>query len=315
MTLMGYHLTTRTTEADWDAVEDENPLAAKMRTAQRKTEAVLLGYATAAYLCGGAGGGKTHAINLAVATTGITPIRISTDNYRDVIRAFEESRGRTPIIFEECDHMFRSERTINILKLATDAAGAREMQVWVPPARKGEEGYHKTIRLTSPVQFAMNGNIMDLAAFPARLRPHLQALIDREKPVVIDGPKAAWWEYSVFLALRRGLLRKTEDGKLDVPLRLQNAAVEWFSENAWNLVHPSPRTLKKIAGVFLTDHAAKARGEQGHRYDPRGLDDDLQQFLLPDTERLSRAAPFAPNLFVRPRPTKRDRRALAASAA
>ena len=312
---MDYHLKTRMTEADWDAVEDANPLAAKMRTAQRKIEAVLRGDQAAAYLCGGAGVGKTHIINATINATGITPIRISTDSYRDVIRAFEESRGRTPIIFEECDQMFRSERTLNILKLATDAAGARKMQVWVPPARKGEDGYFKTISCTNPLLFAMNGNINDINAFPRILQPHLQALIDREKPLVIDAAKEAWWEYSVFLALRRGLLRQSEDRRHDIPLALQNAAIRWFSANAWNMAHPSPRTLKKIAGVFLADHAAKKRAEQGQRYDPRALGDDLEQFLVDVSDRSTRIAPFAPDLFVTPRPPKKERMTQAASLA
>jgi hypothetical protein len=308
---MDYHLKTRMTEADWDAVEDANPLAAKMRTAQRKIEAVLRGDQAAAYLCGGAGVGKTHIINATINATGITPIRISTDSYRDVIRAFEESRGRTPIIFEECDQMFRSERTLNILKLATDAAGARKMQVWVPPARKGEDGYFKTISCTNPLLFAMNGNINDINAFPRILQPHLQALIDREKPLVIDAAKEAWWEYSVFLALRRGLLRRSEDGQQDVPLKLQNAAIRWFSANAWNMVHPSPRTLKKIAGIFATN--AKMQDEQAHRYDARALADDLAEFLVEPSARSTRTAPFAPDLFVTPRPPKKERMAQSAS--
>ncbi len=209
--------------------------------------------------------------------------------------------------------MFRSERTLNILKLATDAAGARKMQVWVPSAHKGEDGYFNTVSLTSPLLFAMNGNISDVAAFSANLRPHLQALIDREKPVVIDAAKEAWWEYSVFLALRRGLLRKTEDRRHDISLKLQNTAIRWFSANAWNVVHPSPRTLKKIAGIFLAD--AKLQVEQAHRYDNRALGDDLEEFLVEAFARSMRTPPFAPNLLVTPRPARKERMAQGASLA
>jgi hypothetical protein len=79
------------------------------------------------------------------------------------------------------------------------------------------------------------------------------------------------------------------------------------------MAHPSPRTLKKIAGVFLADHAAKKRAEQGQRYDPRALGDDLEQFLVDVPNRSSRIAPFAPDLFVTPRPTKKERMTQAAT--
>jgi hypothetical protein len=211
--------------------------------------------------------------------------------------------------------MFRSERTLNILKQATDAAGVRRLKVRVPPACKGEESYFKTVSLTAPLLFAMNGNIADISALPKNLQPHVQALIDREKPVVIDAAKEAWWEYSVFLALRRGLLRQSEDRRHDIPLNLQNAAIRWFSANAWNMAHPSPRTLKKIAGVFFAERAAKKRAEQGLPYDPRALGDDLEQFLVDVPDRSTRIAPFAPDLFVTPRPPKKERTTQAASLA
>jgi hypothetical protein len=285
---MAYHLKTRMTAEEWDAVEDENPLAIQMRTACRKTELAIQGYGRAVYLSGGAGVGKSRAITEAIKTTGVNVIRLIPDDYRQVI-------------FEECDHMFRSPRTLNLLKMATDTAGAQEMKVYVAPKKKSEEGYFKSLRLTAPTVFALNGVLTDDSQWPKECVPHIHALLDREAPIHINADPEAWWEYATFLALRRGMLRKTEDERHEIPLKIQNAAIRWFAENAWAQTNLSPRRLVKIAGVMMADLAARQRSERyGHKYDPRALEEDLSQFLKRGYIE-DRPAPFAPEIFYTPK--------------
>lgn len=150
---MTYALKTRTTEEDWQAVETENPLLKRIRTAQRRVEQVLDGYVRACYLTGGAGLGKTQTINAAVAERAV--IRALPRTYEDLLFWFEQSKGMIPLIFEECDHLFRSERCLKLLKMATDPNGPKVIRVRVPPQKKGEVSTHKTIPLTAPLIFAL----------------------------------------------------------------------------------------------------------------------------------------------------------------
>lgn len=297
---MGYALRRRTTEADWDIVDEENPLARQMRTARRKTEAVIQGFARVAYLSGGAGVGKSHAISEAIQATGARVLRAVPDDYRQLIKLFDRSQGKVPLVLEECDHILRSLRSLNILKLATDSAGAQEMEVYVPPKKRSQEGTHKMIRLTAPICVALNGDLTNDKEWPRECIPHIRALRDREAPFNIQADAEAWWEYAVFLALRKGMLRKTEDRQHDIPLRIQNKAIQWFTENAWRQTNLSPRRLVKIAGVMMNDHTARIRSQRlKTTFDPRALAEDLEHFLKPHCDD-ERPAPFAPPIFYAP---------------
>jgi hypothetical protein len=131
--------------------------------------------------------------------------------------------------------------------------------------------------------------------------PHIRALRDRETPILIEADEEAWWEYTVYLALCKGLLRTTEDRRHDIPLRIQNEAIQWFTWTAWQQTSLSPRRLAKIAGVLMSDHAARVRLERcGRLYDPRAKEEDLNQFLRRDHVD-PRPSPYAPPIFLRPR--------------
>jgi hypothetical protein len=136
---MTYGLKVRTTEDEWDAVEDENSVARIMRMAQRNAQRAIQGYQRACYLCGASGAGKTFVLNKAIEGSGLKVIRTIPKDYYDLIHAFDFSQGKIPLVFEECDHLFRSPRCLNLLKIATDAAGAQSVRVRIPPKKRSED--------------------------------------------------------------------------------------------------------------------------------------------------------------------------------
>ncbi len=300
---MAYELKIRSTAEDWDAVENENPIAKQMRTAKRKIGLTIQGLVRVSYCCGGTGFGKSRLITEAVHKNGGEVIRTIPDNYRDLLRAFENSGGRKPLVFEECDQLFRSVRCLNILKLATDTAGTQKIKVYTAPKRKTEDGYYRTVSLTAPVCFALNGNLSVDHEWPKECIPHIHALRSREAPLYISGAPEACWEYATYLAVRKGLLRQTEDKQQMVPVQVQNRAIQWFAQTAWQQTELSPRRLVKIAGVMMLDVAAQARAQRKgskRQYDPHALGEDLAQFVFGEPV-IDKPAPFAPTIFLPPR--------------
>jgi hypothetical protein len=294
--MMTYSLKTRTTEEDWKAVETENPLSKRIRTARRRVEQVLDGNVRACYLSGGAGLGKTEAINAAVA--GRAVIRAIPRDYHDLLFWFERSKGTIPLIFEECDHLFRSERCLNLLKMATDPNGPKVIRVRVPPKKKNEVSTYKMIPLTAPLIFALNGDLNDHSHWPSKCIAHILALASREPPITIDGARTERWEYTISVAVLHNLIRRSEDHKTYLPLAVQKAAIEWFTTNLWQLDEVSPRRLKKIAQTMMLHHSA------GYRYGRDGMTDDLDQFLVPGSG-INFPHPPVPTIFVTPYPTFR----------
>jgi len=294
--MMTYSLKLRTTDEDWRAVETENPLSKRIRTAQRRVQQVLDGYVRACYLTGGAGLGKTQTINAAVAGSAV--IRALPRNYEDLLYWFERSRGVTPLIFEECDHLFRSERCLNLLKIATDSNGPKAIRIRVPPQKKGEPSTYKTIPLSAPLVFALNGDLNNHSYWPSTCITHILALASREHPITIDGDRAERWEYTISLAVLHSLIRRSEDQKAYLPLAVQKDAIEWFTMNLWRLDEVSPRRLKKIAQTMMLHHSA------GYRYGRQGMDDDLDQFLVPSSE-ADLPHPPVPSIFITPYPSFR----------
>lgn len=123
-------------------------------------------------------------------------------------------------------------------------------------------------------------------------------MLSREHPITIDGNRAERWEYTVSLAVLHNLLRKSEDQKVFMPLEVQNAAIVWFTMNLWRLDEVSPRRLKKIAKMMMLHHSAE------YRYGRQGLDDDLEQFLMPSAGS-GLPHPPVPTIFVTPYPSFR----------
>lgn len=277
----------RKTETDWDAVPTESPLAKQLGGAKRRVHVVLAGSRPVVFICGGAGIGKTKAI--LDILNGRKSVRHLPSTRRDLEHCFEQSNGRTPIVLEECDNIFKSVPCLNLLKLATDPDGPRFVEVRVPPKKKGAASTTKRISLKAPLVVALNGDLTDESQWPKECRRHIQAMCSREQPILIYPSREQAWEYSCYLALRKEMLRRVNG--LDVSIALQNHAIRWFTEHLYSLKEVSPRSLCSVLKFFVENH----RLELG----PHALADDLDTLLGPPTS--NGLPPRAPSLFVKPK--------------
>jgi hypothetical protein len=203
---------------------------------------------------------------------------------------FRTSAQDTPIVLEECDHLFASEGCLNVLKLATERHG-QSIQVYVGAKSARARGTWETVQLTAPVTFTLNNYLTDLAVWPKECRNHIQALCSREPPLTITADRAAQWEYAIYLATVEQMLRYTEGPDQPNPLDIQNAAMRWFSENVWRLSEVSPRRLTKIMRTMMMHHRT------GYRWGRGALKEELEQFLdVSLTDR--RPVPTAPQILL-----------------
>jgi hypothetical protein len=269
-----YTQKNRTTLADWQAVAIENRVARDLARAALWAEQVCDGSRPVAYICGVAGVGKTHAIRqgLHIAKArGLAPIYCNPTSYREMVDAYAEAGGKRPVVFEEADQVFGTERMLNILKIATDEAGPRVYS---------EDG-KRPVKLDAPTLVASNRDLNDDALFEPKLRPHIQALRSRSAPLVITADPHLLWEYACHLAITKGLIRQNNRGQ-GISLRIQDAALAWFTEHLWRLDEVSPRRLREIArGIdryWDREHGNwKRGGEEAWRA-------DLQAFLTRPTQ-------------------------------
>ncbi len=126
-----------------------------MRTAQRQAEQVLRGERRAAYFCGPPGVGKSYVLEEAIRTSGAQALHARPRSARELVDLFAQATKETPIILQECDHLFRSEHSLNILKLATEKHG-QAVRVYVGARGAKKPGTWETVRLTAPVMFTLN---------------------------------------------------------------------------------------------------------------------------------------------------------------
>ena len=236
----------------WDAVALTNPLFKEAEDAARKIGYVLdptKPAETVAYLCGQPGLGKTNAIKAALAAAGLVGLFRKIANPNDLIAAFDEASDLgQPLILEESDSVFLSPGQVNILKLATDQAGRREITARLPEIDEDtgkSRTVVRTVSLTAPLIVTSNKDLRNPASFDKKMRDHIAALVSRSKPVYLGAAVPVQWEYACYLAICKGMIERPDEANL-APIAVQNAALEWFTVNLNRLADGSPRTLKEI---------------------------------------------------------------------
>ena len=170
----------------------------------------------------------------------------------------------------------------------------------MPPKRKSEEASTKTIPLPKKIVFALNGNLLNQREWPVECRPQIAALLSREDRY-----------RSMGIGPRDGVCNLSggsgadadDDGgwQEDIPLRVQNAAIKWFGTNIWRLSEVSPRRLVKITDLMMIHHQAEQAAQRSAcTYESGALEEDLEQFLLPQAGDLP-LPPEVRAIFVSPR--------------
>ena len=225
---------------EWVKVPTTNHVARSMSLVRINGELLVSGARRQIVIFGGAGCGKTFTINRALdgfRSRGLDPIYSNPTCYRDVLDAFEASRGSSggkssrarPIFFDEADTVFGTEKCLNIIKVA------------FAPDRRAR--IYNDQLLDSPV--CISSNRLPESWSPAK-RPHINAIFDRQPPIVVKADPYASWQYGCYLALTSQMNRRSPTGR-SIGLDVQVRALEWFTENAASLTVVGPRALHQAA--------------------------------------------------------------------
>lgn len=227
----------------WREVPTTNEIAKSIELLNLNAQLVLGGRRRQVIVFGGAGCGKTFTISNALEgfrARGLAPIYCNPTGYKDILQAFVEAHAISdgkpskarPVFFDEADTIFASEKCLNILKVA------------LSPDRR-QRIYHD-ILVDAPVFISTNKRI---DGFSAAKRPHIEAVFDRQPPIVVPEDPHASWEYACYIALMTGMNRRTQSGD-GISLAVQVRALEWFTENAYMLTVIGPRALHQIADTM-----------------------------------------------------------------
>lgn len=234
--------------AHWMTVPERNAVAAGFRLARECVGLVVAGDWPVAWLSGPGGIGKTVITKTAIKTwqeKGLEPVFANPANARELLAALKTAKGKRPVIMEEADTIFRSDKCLNILKIATDRRGT---------------GLYDNVRVTAPLIIATNAPLHDLTQWDKKLRPHIEALFNRVPPVTISFDRHANWQYACYLALSTDMLRWTPKGRT-ISAATTARALSWFTAHLNEIELLSARTLCNIAEwmTILTPNALESK--------------------------------------------------------
>jgi hypothetical protein len=224
----------------WLNVPTENEVARSMSLIQINGDLLVSGARRQIVIFGGAGCGKTFTINRALdgfRRRGLDPIYANPTGYKDVLEAFAASRAGSggkpsrarPIFFDEADTIFGTEKCLNILKVAF--ATDRRARIY------------DDLLLDAPV--CISSNRLP-GSWTAAKRPHINALFDRQPPIIVKANPFASWQYACYLAAATDMNRRSQQGR-SIGLDVQVRALTWFTDNAAQLAVVGPRALHQAA--------------------------------------------------------------------
>ncbi|WP_066592578.1 hypothetical protein [Sphingomonas pruni] len=232
---------------DWKHIENTNTVARQLRAMTLRSDEVAAGHKRAAFLFGPPGVGKSMTVREALMhfkLRGHDPVECHPANYQELLLAFAEADGVRPVVLEEADVVWRSERMMNILKIATDKDRVLSQRVY------------QGVNIAAPIFLTTNIDLSNLADASSAFKKHGPALFRRVSPRGVQASTEELWEYSIVVALHYGLLDHAETEiwgvmrKQPRPLETRARALKWFSEQRENLLSVSPGTLKEVALAF-----------------------------------------------------------------
>tara|TARA_R110002124_G_C8972546_1_gene515300 strand:- start:10995 stop:11993 length:999 start_codon:yes stop_codon:yes gene_type:complete len=257
--------TVRKSATSWEKVPIENPIARRMNAAKFRLNDLgdRGGIGTrAAYLCGPPGVGKTYNIvqqEKYWKENGIDTIRFRPRNVHDLLDHFKMACGKSPLVMEEADVIFRSRPMFEILKQATDPETPDKFHRFEKVKTTKVSVY---ISLNVPIIVSTNMDLLKDDGWDKNLLPDRDALFERAMPISVPNDPFFLWEWSVYLALTSRLtepvtIRNPNGGmpiKANNSLAVQAAAIDWFTDHVPSLISISPRILKKVAALFGRIH-------------------------------------------------------------
>lgn len=253
----------RTTLQDWSAVEHDpaNAVAASCKMIELETQAVMDGRERMLIVSGPTSVGKSFIVKRTIPRRH-TPLICNPGSYADLLPVFAEAGRDRPIIFEEGDFCLKSERVLNILKIASDpiATNRQYNKVW----------------LTAPVMLLCNTDLTRPYEGKTPLTQHWEALFRRSNPIIVPNDRMMLWEYACHLAIAKGMLKKTTRGT-PISRMVADAALDFFTQNLWGLHRVGPGVLAEIGRImcefsgFQRDYklAKLVSGETGSKPAPQ----------------------------------------------
>lgn len=227
----------------------------QMATLTQRTSLVIGGVLPALYVSGPAGVGKNIAIRAACDSAGIEPISCNPASYLDLLDALTRAcRKNVPVWLDEADVIFRSDRSLNLLKIATTD-------------QKRDRVFNGR-RVDARVIVSTNARLDRYDWMPTKLRDHAKALFSRSTPICISEDRGDLIHHSLVIAEKSWMMWNDSKGD-GIPRYTRAEAIDWYNSHANRLKSPSPRTLKNVASYM--NHARLGR-----------LSDDITTSILDD---------------------------------
>lgn len=108
----------RITYEDWLSVAHDNDVAVKMRDVTMSIQNLIKGRERCVMIAGPSGVGKGHAVASGLACI---PLESNPTNYLSLLTVLGQAAGLgVPVLMQEADVIFRSERMLNVLKRALE---------------------------------------------------------------------------------------------------------------------------------------------------------------------------------------------------
>ena len=271
------------------ALEAENPVAKAIKTFRMFAEDWARGREHGLIVSGSSGTGKTTIIEAVCRKHGLVTHPVNPHTYRDLLTGYEHARIKDAVVvLEDADHPLTTKRGLEVMLKAGEDRPERR---WYNEVDVG-------------VRWVVTTNLdcSNLSAWNGPLKSKARALFSRHPPFVIPHDRRDLWEYAVCGALLHNCIDTVvaddeSQRPMDVPLEVQNAALEFFTHNLWNFDEkftPSIRTLRIIAAKL-----AIYGPEKGRLY--------LSPLLA--TKPQPGAIPPTPRMFGKPKPRQKARRA------
>lgn len=269
----------------WKEVPHSNAVARAFTKMRREADLVAQGRELACYFLGPPGVGKTLVVEEALAAVNRPVIRKNPRNYVELAQAFHEAGDEKAIILDECDQIFRSDRTLKLLNEATNRHGARwfgqrwEEEVWDTAAEKMVKIRHDGVNLRAPL-FVMT-NLR-----PAELPKECKPLFNRNPEIVIpDDDREAMIEWTVYLALA-GRLLGTDFAGRKFPMTTRVSAIKWFVARRHRIDNLGPRTLRRVCEWFHDRGPAEGAERAASFYADDRADQAIDDSPQPDWRKL-----------------------------
>jgi hypothetical protein len=241
---------------DWIKEGTDGTIACAMEDARLQVDEVVRGKRRIAYLSGPPGCGKTHLLNGAAdrwRAQGLEPLRPSLAD--GMFGIFRQAGGKRPVLIDDSDTLFSSILMLNQMKNATDpnSTGRLEHTTKI-------KGKTTMVSTKVPLLLATNHDLSDIRrTFPKDLASHVEALFDRQPPIIIPHDADELARYVLWLGISTDLIRFAPTGGGRISMNARAAALEWFEANQKRMNTVSARPLKDAASLFhrnllSTDH-------------------------------------------------------------